>query len=375
MNKICVYAICKDEAKEAAEWYANMSEADYVIVVDTGSTDGTPDILEELGCEVHRKQFDQFRFDEAREYSEQFAFETDANIFLAIDFDERLSDGWADIVRELWDPEVHTRGSIPYYVGSLDTNPGLRNWLHSREWGWLYPVHEVMTRRDGSGIWYTTDHCLDLDGFVTMLHRMDMTKKTRKQYLRLCELRYEEHRFDQASMCYLVREYMYAGKWNEMIGLVDDIRQIPLSDNVGCWICTFVAVAYENTGDIHSAEAWNFRAYMLDPECRTAPVNLVRLLCSEGNSELAYDILAQVYETASTWNGYKMFQDAQDVWTWRMDDWMGVLCTRLGRYDEAVSWYTKALKAAEEIGEDYPIDHVRGNLDYILTKEGMKDAK
>jgi hypothetical protein len=40
-QKICVYAICKNELKFVEQWLENMSEADYIVVLDTGSSDGT----------------------------------------------------------------------------------------------------------------------------------------------------------------------------------------------------------------------------------------------------------------------------------------------------------------------------------------------
>ena len=43
--RVCVYAICKNEAKFARRWMASMSEADDIVVLDTGSTDGTPELL------------------------------------------------------------------------------------------------------------------------------------------------------------------------------------------------------------------------------------------------------------------------------------------------------------------------------------------
>lgn len=42
---ITVYAIAKNEEKFAARWAASMREADNVVVLDTGSTDGTVEIL------------------------------------------------------------------------------------------------------------------------------------------------------------------------------------------------------------------------------------------------------------------------------------------------------------------------------------------
>ena len=50
-NKICVYAISKNEAQFVERWYNSMKEADYVVVLDTGSRDGTAEKLKELGAE------------------------------------------------------------------------------------------------------------------------------------------------------------------------------------------------------------------------------------------------------------------------------------------------------------------------------------
>ena len=36
---ICVYAICKNEAKFVDRWMDSMSEADHIVVLDTGSVD------------------------------------------------------------------------------------------------------------------------------------------------------------------------------------------------------------------------------------------------------------------------------------------------------------------------------------------------
>jgi cellulose synthase/poly-beta-1,6-N-acetylglucosamine synthase-like glycosyltransferase len=43
--KICVYAICKNETEWIERWLTNMSEADYIVVLDTGSTDGSYEML------------------------------------------------------------------------------------------------------------------------------------------------------------------------------------------------------------------------------------------------------------------------------------------------------------------------------------------
>ena len=50
--KIVVYAICKNEAQFAKRWMDSMSEADQVVVLDTGSSDGTAERLRSRGAEV-----------------------------------------------------------------------------------------------------------------------------------------------------------------------------------------------------------------------------------------------------------------------------------------------------------------------------------
>lgn len=50
--KIVVYGICKNEEKFARRWMQSMSEADEVIVLDTGSDDQTVSFLREAGAKV-----------------------------------------------------------------------------------------------------------------------------------------------------------------------------------------------------------------------------------------------------------------------------------------------------------------------------------
>ena len=45
MSKICVYAIAKNEEQFVDRWVDSMSEADVIVVLDTGSTDRTVEKL------------------------------------------------------------------------------------------------------------------------------------------------------------------------------------------------------------------------------------------------------------------------------------------------------------------------------------------
>lgn len=360
--KVCVYAICKNEAKEAADWYANVKDADHVVVLDTGSTDGTQDILRDLGCPLHEAELDPFRFDVARNACLDIAMsETDVDVFLTTDFDERLSDGWHAQIVENWDPQIHTRGVYDNYHNGSPL-AGSLNWLHDRSWMWKYPCHEVLERRDGTGIFYDVKNELDLrKGKVALRHEQDLTKGTRRQYLDLLRWRYYEYH-DVESAAYFLRELMYRNMPHEALDHEDKVLELPLSGNPGAWVLICLAWAHETLDvDLDVAEAMLFRAYLMDPGNRTAPTKLAEMLCAEGSPGLAGRILEQAFETAAEFSDRNLFVDNADVWQWRMADWLGVCRYRTGRWEEALECHMKALAGAPKGG--WEEIHIRKNIE------------
>ena len=87
--KICVYAICKNEYKMINRWLESMSEADYIVVLDTGSTDGTFEALQQDKriTKVEQQIINPWRFDVARNESMKLV-PKDADILVCTDFDE-----------------------------------------------------------------------------------------------------------------------------------------------------------------------------------------------------------------------------------------------------------------------------------------------
>ena len=64
--KICVYAISKNEEKFVDRWMDSVSDADEIVVLDTGSTDNTVEKLKERGATVYKEEIVPWRFDDAR---------------------------------------------------------------------------------------------------------------------------------------------------------------------------------------------------------------------------------------------------------------------------------------------------------------------
>lgn len=192
-QKICVYAICKNEIKFVDKWLDNMSEADYIVVLDTGSTDGTYEKLQEDSRVTLVKQeiITPWRFDVARNKSMELIPE-DADILVCTDFDELFEPGWAAFLREHWDPTYHNRCHYTYAWSHGELNEPqfvfVYDKIHTRGLQWRFPVHEVLWPINED----YEEKCLDAGENIYLHHWQDENKE-RGNYLDLLKLAVEEN--------------------------------------------------------------------------------------------------------------------------------------------------------------------------------------
>ena len=265
--KICVYAISKNEEKFVDRWMDSVKEADYVYVLDTGSTDNTVKKLKERGAIVKVKEFNPFRFDKARNESLSMV-PLDTDICVCIDLDEVIEKGWRKKLEEIWEKDT-TR--LRYnYNWSFDeyNNPKVNFYIekiHIRNnYKWTHPVHEVLNYEGDNEVFLTTDE-------ITVNHYPD-NNKSRSSYLPLLELSVKEDPNDDRNMHYLGREYMYYGKYNESIDTL--IRHLNMKSatwkDERCASMRFIARCYTNLKRYDEANMWLDKAikeapYLRDP--------------------------------------------------------------------------------------------------------------
>lgn len=227
-NKVCVYAICKNELKFVEQFLNAAAEADYIVVLDTGSDDGTYEALEAdpRVTRVEQKVITPWRFDVARNESMKLIPE-DATICVSIDFDEFYEPGWADVLREKWDNNKHHSAHYRYAWNHDEQGNPIKVFtyekIHSRnDWIWVYPVHETLMPvgepLDDSGI-------LDLMNDNVYLHHFQDREKARSSYLPLVELRAQENPNDIQTLIHLVHEYLYNQRYTECGKLVDKMLE------------------------------------------------------------------------------------------------------------------------------------------------------
>lgn len=365
MNKICVYAICKNESQFVDRWVDSMQEADEIVVLDTGSTDDTVEKLRARGCKVEVKTYDPWRFDTPRNDAMKLA-SPDCNIFISTDLDEILEPGWAEILRAEWVEGKHTRAQYKYAWSHGDNGEPARVFyydkIHDRSWQWLYPVHELLAR-DGD-CEYGAEETLDLFNKIYLHHYPDHTK-SRGSYLGLLELRAKEHPADDSyGKLYLAHEYFYRYKYNECIKFIEDIL-LPQKENYGrlerANIYTFLGDAYAAINDMQQAwKAWTFA--MAEDSSYREPY--LRLAAAANDSKFYHLAVSLVEECFKKTYRHYSWLEQDSSWTSRPYDCLSVSYFYLGEYDKAYANAQKALKKSS-LNDD---NRLRENLKIIENK-------
>lgn len=335
--KIIIYAICKNEAQFAERFMASCSEADGVYILDTGSTDGTPELLRALGAIVYEQTITPWRFDAARNASLALLPE-DADICICLDLDEVLGDGWREALEAAWTSGV-TRARYTYvWSHTPDGGDGVTFYadkIHARHgYHWAHPVHEVLATDWPENS--VTIPALRID------HWPD-DSKSRGQYLPLLELSVQEKPDDDRNMHYLGREYMFHGRWGDAIATL--MRHLAMPS--ATWKAEraasmrYIARCCDALGDWQSAAHWLERAAEEAPTQREAPYTLAMLYYRREDWPLCrYWAMRTLHITARDNN----YMTEPEVWGAEPYDLMAIASWRLGQHEDAVRAAEQALE-------------------------------
>lgn len=277
--KTCVYAICKNEEKFVDRWYESIKDSDYICVLDTGSSDNTVKKLKSLGITVKVKNYDFFRFDEARNDSMKM-IPKDTDICICLDLDEVMVNGWKDELNKIWNKSV-TR--VKYiYNWKLDKNNKalvtfFSNKIHSLNYKWIYPVHEILKCNKSEKEIVSNN--------IVINHYPD-SGKSRKQYLKLLELSVKESN-DSRNLHYLGREYMYHKKWNKCIDTLIKYLSISTWKDERSASMRFISRCYIALNRYNEAMMWLDKSIIEAPYLREGYVEKMFLEYDLKNYSLA----------------------------------------------------------------------------------------
>jgi glycosyltransferase involved in cell wall biosynthesis len=352
--KVAVYTIALNEASNAARWADSAADADYRIVADTGSTDDTVEQLTRAGVTVHRIAVRPWRFDVARNTAMALVPD-DVHVCCTMDMDRFLEPGWRKKLEGAWTAEMTALFCKVVYRAKPDDPTPLRPaWSHKcfhHRWGYRFtrPVHEALAF---TGEKEVTGGCDD----IVMCEVQDRAKPTRRQYLALMELAYNEDP-DDAQICFwLGREYMWANQHESGTALLERYLSLPSS-----------------TWAEERSEAMRYLAHM-QPEKKLFWLGKARIEAPH-RREIWHD-LAEELHNQSDWlnlfwaaaNGIEKtrrtgtYLDEDHCWGFRLFDLGAIAAWHLNAMDLAVDWGQKALKL------DPGNQRLKNNLDFFIRR-------
>ena len=307
--KVCVYAICKNEEAFAAHFMESMREADAVIVLDTGSTDGSVERLRSLGAQVYQECIRPWRFDTARNRSLALVPD-DADICVCVDLDERFTPGWRQKLEQAWTPDTD-RASYRYtWNFREDGSEGCVFFLdkiHARHgFRWKYPVHEVLE--------FLPDRpCRSVCAVGVQLNHHADPSKSRAQYLPLLELAVREYPQDDRNVHYLGREYMFRGRWDDCIRTLLQHLDMPQATwrEERAASMRFLAFSYLQKGQKDLARVWYHRSIAEAPNLREPYIDFAKMLYAEQDW---YGVLFLVRSALRIQNRPPIYISEADAW-------------------------------------------------------------
>ncbi len=346
--KICVYAICKNEEQFVNRWMDAVSEADIVVVTDTGSTDGTVEKLRARGAVVFCDEITPWRFDTARNRSIEHIPE-DVDICVCNDLDEVFRPGWRQKLEDAWQPQ-HTRARYLFNF-SLDAhgNPIRQFTMEKthRRYGfrWVHPVHEVLQ--------YSGDDPEEIVWVDMVLDHFPDLGKSRGQYLPLLELSAAENPGDDRTAFWLGREYLYKAQYDNVITQLTRHLALPTAKwaEERCASMRCIAKAYQAKGEAEVAKQWLFRAIAECPTVREPYYDMLQLCYRQGDWMLGAQMARQALAITKKSGSYLTEEAA---WGAAIYDLGAIACYHIGLYEQAhqyiqtacnISPYDKRLQA------------------------------
>lgn len=348
--KIAVYAISKNEAHFVERFCASAKDADYILIADTGSTDGTADVATLNGAVVHDICISPWRFDVARNVALAL-LPPDIDVCISLDLDELLQPGWREEIERVW-TEGTTR--LRYM---FDWGCGISFYyekIHARKgYLWHHPCHEYPVP-DGriTEVWAQTD-------FLIAVHKPDPTK-SRGQYMDLLELSVKEDPACPRNAFYYARELSFNARWQESIDACKTYLALPRATwmNERCYAYRVMGRCYSELGQPREAEKAFHAAAGEAPDTREPWCELAMLAFRECRWEECFAFSMRALRIRDR---LKVYTCDPAVWGSQAHDLASISAWHLGMTDICVEQAKIAVNLEPEN------ERLKANLDFVTT--------
>lgn len=344
--KIAVYTIAKNEEQFVERWFNSAKDADYLLIADTGSNDGTIELANSLGINTIQLSINPWRFDDARNAA-LAQIPADIDYCISLDMDEVLSDGWRKELESI--NPIITRPTHKLIASwTKDGKPDLEFnavRIHSRNgYRWRHPIHEALYyygSREVSGIVN-----------ITIEHHPD-NSKSRGQYLPLLKMAAQEDPMSDRNAFYYARELYFHKMFKDASNEFRRHLSLPTST----WRAERSAsMRYLAKCSVGEEEYWLNMAMEEYPEGREQVVDLSEYYYKNKDWEKCKEYALKSLEIKDKNLGY--FIEA-DAWTWKPYDLLAISCYHLGEFEAAVENGQKAVDLFDD-------ERLKNNLAFYM---------
>ena len=355
--KICVYAISKNEEMFVNRFCDAASDADLILIADTGSTDKTVELAEKApSTKVHQIHISPWRFDLARNAALAL-IPKDIDICLSLDLDEELQPGWREEIERVWKRDTtRLRYKFDWGVGIVFYYEK----IHGRNgYKWHHPCHEYPVPDRITENWAQTDMLL-------VVHKPDPTK-SRGQYLDLLRVSIEEDPQDPRNAFYYARELSFHARWNDAIVECKRYLELPKAtwENERCYAMRVISRSYQALGDMDQALAWARRATAEAPNTREPWCEVAMLAYMTGKWSQCYGAATTALDIT---NRELVYTCDPLVWEAQPHDLASIAAWNLGLKDKALE------HAKDALSFEPHNDRLRANVSMMQTVGDKPDV-
>ena len=330
--KICVYAIALNEEAFVNRFCDAASDADVIVIADTGSTDKTVELAEKAwATQVHRIHVSPWRFDTARNAALALVPD-DVDVCVSLDLDEILQPGWREEIERQWTPGV-TRMSYLFDCGK--DHIIRQDKVHARKgYVWKGICHEYPSA------FRITERIAASDMLLT-LHRPD-TSKSRGQYLDLLFAAAADNHQDHRASFYYARELYFHQRWGHALAEFKRFLSLPSAvwTKERCYAMRMMARCCHLLGDKAGAMEWALSATEEDPAVREPWLELATQAYQQQNWTTC---LSAVEKCLSITERDDCFVNDPAVWGAQPHDLASIATWHLGLKNKALEHAQQAL--------------------------------
>lgn len=331
--KVAIYTIALNERQFVDKWFESAKDADYLLIADTGSTDGTPERARELGIHVVDIRVSPWRFDDARNAA-LAALPLDIDMCISLDMDEVITPNWREPLQKAWEQGVTRPRYKHIWSFNEDGTPGLEfsyDHIHTRKnYRWRHPVHECLY------VYGIEEKQMWIDEIET--HHHPDPSKSRSQYLPLLKMSVQEDPYNDRNSFYYGRELYFYGRYAEAATELKRHLTLPTAT----WAPERAAsMRFIGKSVPAEAEIWFRKAIDQAPGRREPFVDLAKLYYERQDwnqcLQAAKDALAITVKPLE-------YLCEADAWGAAPYDYASIAAYRLGLFEEAFEYAKKAVE-------------------------------